>query len=231
MREVRVRDALHALSSASTVSDTGEGIEQDKLELDLPAVLQADTSTSRKYGGTGLGLAISRQLVALMGGDCGASSLPGSGSDVLVHDLRSSGRGGLPARRGVARRRHQDGPAEPAVVDNAVLTHRSRSTAEPFRRRPPSVGQEGPSGRILLAEDNVVNQQVATSMLEHLGFLVDVVATERRRFKQRRLTPYQADPHGLPDADPGRVRGDDRDPAPAGRARLAFPSSRSPRRP
>ena len=67
------------------VSDTGDGIAADKLELIFQPFAQADTSTSRQYGGTGLGLAISSQLVALMGGDCGVTSQLGRGQQVLVH--------------------------------------------------------------------------------------------------------------------------------------------------
>ncbi len=63
-----------------TVSDTGIGIEQQKLETIFESFTQADETTVRKFGGTGLGLTISRELITLMDGTIGVKSKPGRGS-------------------------------------------------------------------------------------------------------------------------------------------------------
>lgn len=63
------------------VSDTGIGIEKDKLGLIFDTFCQADGSTTRKFGGTGLGLSISKQLIHLMGGEIWVTSDYGEGSN------------------------------------------------------------------------------------------------------------------------------------------------------
>jgi PAS domain S-box-containing protein len=101
------------------VADTGDGIAAEKLELIFAPFVQADTSTSRRYGGTGLGLAISRQLIDLMGGTCGVTSALGVGS-TFWFTIR------VRAHRG----RHQyDGPStDPELAGIKALIVSDRAT-------------------------------------------------------------------------------------------------------
>jgi signal transduction histidine kinase len=83
--EVAVRVRLEAQEGRTTtlrfsVSDTGIGFPQDRATALFEPFVQADGSSTRRYGGTGLGLTISRQLVEMMGGQIGAESVEGKGS-------------------------------------------------------------------------------------------------------------------------------------------------------
>lgn len=79
--EVRVAgDVPGECTLQFTVSDTGIGIPESRLDALFEAFTQADSSTTRRFGGTGLGLTISKRLVELMGGSIGVSSVEGEGS-------------------------------------------------------------------------------------------------------------------------------------------------------
>ncbi|MEA2177623.1 MAG: two-component system, sensor histidine kinase and response regulator, partial [Solirubrobacteraceae bacterium] len=107
------------------VSDTGIGIEPEGIEALFEPFSQADASTTRRFGGTGLGLAIARQLVAMMDGELGAESAPGTGSTFWF-----TARLGVVADEAVARRPRPAVPesARVLVVDDNV-TNRDILTA------------------------------------------------------------------------------------------------------
>ena len=141
------------------VRDTGIGIsEEARLQLFQP-FSQADNSMSRRFGGTGLGLAIVSQLVKLMNGCIGLESKPGCGSTFWFSVPMQAVATSFPR---VAKA--QDAPGEPrSIVDNRSIDHEvTWSTALGLR--------------VLLAEDNAINQEVATAVLASIGFRVDVVA-------------------------------------------------------
>jgi signal transduction histidine kinase/ligand-binding sensor domain-containing protein/ActR/RegA family two-component response regulator len=133
-----------------TVKDTGIGIPPDKQQTIFQAFTQADGSTTRKYGGSGLGLAISSQLVNLMAGRITVESECGKGSAFAFTASFKRTYAALLA----------------SAPDSKLLTsanHEEQLTGTPLR--------------ILLAEDNLVNQRLARRVLEKRGHSVEVATT------------------------------------------------------
>jgi signal transduction histidine kinase/ActR/RegA family two-component response regulator len=98
--EVRVTVRRDVGMLAIVVSDTGVGIAPDRLSSLFEKFVQADVSTTRKFGGTGLGLAICRELTTLMGGSVRAESTLGHGARFIVGlPLERAGEGQAPASR------------------------------------------------------------------------------------------------------------------------------------
>jgi signal transduction histidine kinase/CheY-like chemotaxis protein len=138
------------------VRDTGIGIPADRIEQIFDRFTQAEDSTRRRFGGTGLGLAISKQLTHLMGGEIGVQARAEGGSHFWF---------ALPLNR-------SDGSV--GLID--IPKSESALEASPSRAEVVATA----AARILLAEDNPVNQQVGVAMLEMLGHRVELAGDGRQ---------------------------------------------------
>lgn len=140
-----------------SVRDTGIGIPTEKLGTIFHEFEQVDASTTRQYGGTGLGLAITSKLIALMQGKIWVESELGKGStfyfefEVNVPEF------------------------QPVRDENNGSERQSENAPGPNQRRRP--GNQQRNLKILLAEDNRVNQRLAVGLLERMGHRVSIVET------------------------------------------------------
>lgn len=148
LRTLKQKETAAELMLRFEVSDSGIGIAPDAMARLFGAFEQADNSMNRKYGGTGLGLAITRRLAELMGGEAGADSTPGVGSTFWFTVILKK----MLERRQTVR------------MENVLHA----DTEKLLRQR--YAGQ-----RILIADDEPINLEVAQIQLESVGFIVDIV--------------------------------------------------------
>ncbi len=158
-----------------SVSDTGIGIALEKQKLIFEAFTQSDNSTTRQYGGTGLGLSISSQLVALMGGKIWVESQSGKGSTFHFKLPFGLQKLGLP----------ELGLRELGLQKLGTL--RPDAADRPAQPRP--LAESRQHFKILLAEDNLVNQKVAVRLLEKRGHTVVVAESGRKALDAWRQQP------------------------------------------
>ncbi len=168
---VSVRVAQDARTDAGksvlrfTVSDTGVGIPPEAQARLFQTFIQADSSTTRRYGGSGLGLAISKRLAELMGGAIGVNSEPGRGSTFWFTAALS--------------------------VSNKTLSNKTISSMPVAANSTPLPAAPPPGrGRILVAEDNPVNQRVAVILLTKLGYSADIASHGAEALELLQKNPY-----------------------------------------
>lgn len=148
----------HRVNISFTVSDTGIGIPEDKLEYVFESFAQAETHTTRKYGGTGLGLSISKSLVEQQGGNISAESKLNSGTTFyfnLIFEI------GDPNWQGPSFQSHE-------TYTKQDLSHL----------------------KILLVEDNKINQKVAIFELKKWKITADVANEPMEAFEKLRTINY-----------------------------------------
>jgi signal transduction histidine kinase/CheY-like chemotaxis protein/HPt (histidine-containing phosphotransfer) domain-containing protein len=138
-----IEESADAVRLCFEVADTGIGMSDVEQARIFEPFLQADTSTTRRYGGTGLGLTISRQLAVLMGGAIEVESAPGKGSVFRFVARFLKCETGVPA-------------------SGAIFVPGFGSGVSKYR-----TVLEGMN--VLVADDHVLNQQVACAFLEKAG--------------------------------------------------------------
>ena len=144
------------------VQDTGIGVDPQVIPRLFEAFEQADSSTTRKFGGTGLGLAITQRIAQLMGGETGADSQQGQGSTFWFTAWLARSQ-----------------PLQSTTPESA----QSSRDEEELRRRHAGT-------RILVAEDNPINREVAIELLESVGLDVDTAENGRIAVNKVRNVSY-----------------------------------------
>ena len=144
------------------VTDQGIGISPEQQNRLFHAFTQADDSTTRQYGGTGLGLIISKRIANLMGGDVGVTSAPGVGSTFWAT----------------------------VRLKVAATDSRPGNTCLPSENPREALMRLFSSARILVVEDDPVNQEVEVFLLEDAGLVAEVATNGEEAVQMARQGTY-----------------------------------------
>jgi signal transduction histidine kinase/ActR/RegA family two-component response regulator len=195
------------------VTDTGPGIPPEARGRLFESFYQVEASSTRRHGGAGLGLAISKQIVDLMGGEIGVETEPGKGSTFWFTVPLGIAADGLSAQREIAAAGlrtpasevRAGGPPGTAATEGSGRSGRSQIDVPVHGATPatPQRGPQGPNGpawppvpgargRVLVAEDNPVNQRVAVGILEVLGFEAELAANGAEAVEAATRNRYDA---------------------------------------
>ena len=157
-----------------SVQDSGIGLHPEQTDSLFDAFKQADDSITRKYGGTGLGLSICRQLTEMMGGRIWVESTLGEGATFIFTvrlkraQVKKSGTP-LPERKQMLQGRRA------LVVDDSRRAH---------------MIEEIRGARILLVEDNLINQEVAEGFLRDAGIVVRMANNGKECLEMIEAEPF-----------------------------------------
>lgn len=171
--EIQQGDQRHYF--VGTVEDTGIGISDAKISGLFDSFTQVDASTTRRFGGTGLGLAIVKQLCRLMGGDVTVESQTGQGStfsfqvEILVSEQILA-----PPVSSIDVSPKQNGQPSGNTIHKKIDQNKQ--------------GEDMQKPRILVVEDNLINQQVIVGILEEYPFEVGVAENGKTALDQLRTT-------------------------------------------
>ena len=172
MKEERDEHILLCVS----VRDTGIGIPRDKVNTIFEVFQQADTSTTRRYGGSGLGLPICKKIANIMGGNVWVDSEQGKGSTFYFTAWLKRAEGNQQKAASPVSHSCKKGHTVGDNMDKLLIKSRVPGTEKqkPVVTPQPGKKDTNDTARILLAEDNPVNQKLAKMVLTKAGYRVEV---------------------------------------------------------